>query len=95
MSWVNPVSPIDAKNSIGFSVQFFSGLPGLVGDSVKDNLGVSSMFSKLWICSVNSQNSIKQIRHQLVASFVIALLASLLCPRNLKTVPQKRKQKVT
>ena len=23
MSWVNPVSPIDAKNSIGFFVQFF------------------------------------------------------------------------
>ena len=26
MSWVNPVSPIDAKNSNGFFVQFFGGL---------------------------------------------------------------------
>ena len=25
MSWDNPVSPIDAKNSIGFFVQFFLG----------------------------------------------------------------------
>ena len=25
ISWVNPVSPIDAKNSIGFFVQFFLG----------------------------------------------------------------------
>ena len=34
MSWDNPVSPIDAKNSIGFFVQFFLGQPGLLGDSV-------------------------------------------------------------
>ena len=34
MSWHNPVSPIDAKNSIPFFVQFFLGEPGLVGDSV-------------------------------------------------------------
>ena len=35
MSWVNPVFPIDAKNSIGFFVQFFLSQPGLVGDSVQ------------------------------------------------------------
>ena len=34
MSWDNPVSPIDAKNSIGFFVAFFWGLPGLLGYSV-------------------------------------------------------------
>ena len=34
MSWNNPVSPIDAKNNIAFFVQFFGGLPGLIGDSV-------------------------------------------------------------
>ena len=34
MSWDNPVSPIDAKNSIGFFVQFLLGQPGLLGDSV-------------------------------------------------------------
>ena len=33
MSWDNPVSPIDAKNSIVLFVQFFWGQPGLVGDS--------------------------------------------------------------
>ena len=33
MSWDNPVSPIDAKNSIGFFVSFFLGQPGLLGDS--------------------------------------------------------------
>jgi hypothetical protein len=38
MSWDNPVSPIDAKNSIGFLVQFFLGYPGLLGDSEKDIL---------------------------------------------------------
>ena len=36
MSWDNPVSPIDAKNSIGFFVQFFFlGEPGIVGDSAQ------------------------------------------------------------
>ena len=34
MSWDNPVSPIDAKNSFGFLVPFFWGQPGLLGDSV-------------------------------------------------------------
>jgi hypothetical protein len=34
MSCDNPVSPIDAKNSIGFLVPFLGGLPGLLGDSV-------------------------------------------------------------
>jgi len=33
MSWDNPLSPTDAKNSIGFIVPFFGGLPGLLGDS--------------------------------------------------------------
>ena len=32
MSWDNPVSPIDAKNSIGFFLQFFGGWPELLGD---------------------------------------------------------------
>ena len=34
VSWDNPVSPIDAKNSIGFFVQLFLGQPGALGDSV-------------------------------------------------------------
>ena len=38
MSWDNPISPIDAKNSIVFFVQFFLGQPGLVGDSVQGAL---------------------------------------------------------
>ena len=35
MSWDCPVFPIDAKNSIGFLVQFFLSYAPLVGDSVK------------------------------------------------------------
>ena len=35
MSWDNPFSPIDAKNSIGFFGLFFGRKPGLLGDSVK------------------------------------------------------------
>ena len=34
MSWDCPVFPIDAKNSIGFLVQFFLSYAPLVGDSV-------------------------------------------------------------
>ena len=34
MSWVNPVFPIDTKNSIGSFVQFLLGYDVLVGDSV-------------------------------------------------------------
>ena len=34
MPWDNPVSPIDAKNSIGLFGAFYWGLPGLLGDSV-------------------------------------------------------------
>ena len=34
MSWDCPVFPIDAKNSIGFLVQFFLSYTPLVGDSV-------------------------------------------------------------
>ena len=36
MSWDNSVSPIDAKNSIGFFCIIFLGYPGLVGDSVQN-----------------------------------------------------------
>ena len=39
MSWHNPVSPIDAKNSI----PFFLGWPGLVGDSVADHKLLSKL----------------------------------------------------
>ena len=45
MSWVNPVFPIDAKNSIGFFVQFFLGQLGLVGDS--DNPNFSAAYDSL------------------------------------------------
>ena len=38
MSLVNPVFPIDTKNSIGFIVHFFGGKAGLVGDSVHEIL---------------------------------------------------------
>ena len=34
MSWDNPVSPIDAKNSIVFFCELFLGYPGLLGDIV-------------------------------------------------------------
>ena len=34
MSWDNPVSPIDAKNSISFLVPFFRISPALLGGSV-------------------------------------------------------------
>ena len=46
MSWVNPVFPIDAKNSIGFFVQFFLSQPGLVGDSVQTY--VLTIWYSLW-----------------------------------------------
>ena len=47
MSWVNPVFPIDAKNSIYFFVPFFLGQPGLVGDSVEWSLSKANKNHKL------------------------------------------------
>ena len=37
LSWDNPVSPIDAKNSISFFVQFFRGYIRVLGGSVYMN----------------------------------------------------------
>ena len=50
MSQDNPDFPIDAKNRIGFFVQFFWGQPGLVGDSVefKQYLGCITLGSKVF-----------------------------------------------
>ena len=45
------------------------------------------------LCELSKQNKTGSA-HQLIASSFIALLASLLCPRNSKPVPQKRKGKI-
>ena len=56
MSWDCPVFPIDAKNSIGFLVQFFLSYAPLVGDSEKGNIFPASVFTggqqTLWLVEI-------------------------------------------